>query len=222
MCKNIVIHPVAHGVAAVVVFLDRTILAGLLGVLCVPDVGRNLPQRHPAGRGEPEPELTQLQGDGGNAVQYGVLCGKYVREAVVPQPCDKGAGGRVNDNGNVLPFANVSSGLQSLIPLYIHLVNITSKKYREQEDNSVKHRSDNEKLTDFLIDYYDEKTETVVDGWFIGNNETDEYLLMWIPKARTNHINRLVAEDFICVNADLLQKKRIQDPLPVSYRHNCP
>ena len=60
------------------------------------------------------------------------------------------------NNGNVLPFANVSSGLQSLIPLYIHLVNITSKKYREQEDNSVKHRSDNEKLTDFLIDYYDE------------------------------------------------------------------
>ena len=50
----------------------------------------------------------------------------------------------------------------------------------------------------------------VVDGWFIENNETDEYLLMWIPKARTNHINRLVAEDFICVNADLLQKKRIQ------------
>ena len=36
------------------------------------------------------------------------------------------------NNGNVLPFANVSSGLQSLIPLYIHLVNITSKKYREQ------------------------------------------------------------------------------------------
>ena len=62
----------------------------------------------------------------------------------------------------------------------------------------------------FEIDYYDEKTETVVDGWFIGNNETDEYLLMWIPEARTNHINRLVAEDFICVNADLLQKKRIQ------------
>ena len=60
------------------------------------------------------------------------------------------------NNGNVLPFTNVSSGLQSLIPLYIHLVNMTSKKYREQEDNSVKHRSDNEKLTDFLIDYYDE------------------------------------------------------------------
>jgi len=62
----------------------------------------------------------------------------------------------------------------------------------------------------FEIDYYDEKNEMVVDGWFIENNETDEYLLMWIPKARTNHINRLVAEDFICVNADLLQKKRIQ------------
>lgn len=62
----------------------------------------------------------------------------------------------------------------------------------------------------FEIDYYDEKKEMVVDGWFIENNETDEYLLIWIPEARTNLINRLVAEDFICVNADLLQKKRIQ------------
>lgn len=62
----------------------------------------------------------------------------------------------------------------------------------------------------FEINYYDEKTEKVVDGWFIQNNETDMYLLIWIPEARTDKINRLVAEDFICVNADLLQKKRIQ------------
>lgn len=57
-------------------------------------------------------------------------------------------------DGHVLPFSNVSSGLQSLIPLYIHLVNIHSKKYREREDNSVKHKSETEKLVDSLIDYY--------------------------------------------------------------------
>ena len=57
-------------------------------------------------------------------------------------------------DGHFLPFANVSSGLQSLIPLYIHLVNITSKKYREKEDNSVKHKSEMEKLTNSLLDYY--------------------------------------------------------------------
>ena len=53
-----------------------------------------------------------------------------------------------------LPFANVSSGLQSIIPLYIHLVNINSKKYRERVDNSVKHRTEIQKLANSLIEYY--------------------------------------------------------------------
>lgn len=59
-------------------------------------------------------------------------------------------------DGRFLPLVNVSSGLQSLIPLYVHLVNITSKKYREREVNSVKHKSEIEKLTSTLIDYYKE------------------------------------------------------------------
>jgi hypothetical protein len=59
-------------------------------------------------------------------------------------------------DGSILPFANVSSGLQSLIPLYVHLSNITSKKFREREDNSVKHKSELEKLTSALVDYYSE------------------------------------------------------------------
>lgn len=57
-------------------------------------------------------------------------------------------------DGNFLPFTNVSSGLQSLIPLYIHLININSKKYREREDNSVKHKSESEKLVNSLVEYY--------------------------------------------------------------------
>ena len=57
-------------------------------------------------------------------------------------------------DGRVLPFTNVSSGLQSLIPLYVHLVNITSQKYREREDNSVKHKSEIEKLVNSLVDFY--------------------------------------------------------------------
>lgn len=57
-------------------------------------------------------------------------------------------------DGRILPFTNVSSGLQSLIPLYVHLVNITSKMYREREDNSVKHKSEIEKLVDSLVDFY--------------------------------------------------------------------
>ena len=58
------------------------------------------------------------------------------------------------EDGNILPFANVSSGLQSLIPLYVHLLNISSRKYQERENNSVKHKSELENLTASLIDYY--------------------------------------------------------------------
>lgn len=58
------------------------------------------------------------------------------------------------EDGKILPFTNVSSGLQSLIPLYVHLANITSKKFREREDNSVRHKSEQDKLLEFLIDYY--------------------------------------------------------------------
>ena len=58
------------------------------------------------------------------------------------------------ENDQILPFANVSSGLQSLIPLYVHLVNINSKKYREREVNSVKHKAEFEKLIDSLVDFY--------------------------------------------------------------------
>ena len=58
-------------------------------------------------------------------------------------------------NGQLLPFANASSGLQSLIPLYVHLVNINSKKYRDRENNSVKHKAETEKLINSLVEYYD-------------------------------------------------------------------
>ena len=57
-------------------------------------------------------------------------------------------------DGHVLPFTNVSSGLQSLIPLYVHLFNISSKKYREREDNSVKHKSETDRLLNSLVEYY--------------------------------------------------------------------
>lgn len=66
----------------------------------------------------------------------------------------------------------------------------------------------------FEIDYYDEEKEAVVDGWFISqSNETDDYLLLWIENARTRQINRLVAEDFEVVKADLIEKKRIKEYL---------
>ncbi len=63
----------------------------------------------------------------------------------------------------------------------------------------------------FEIDYYDEEKEAVVDGWFVSqSNETDEYLLLWIERARTTKINRLVADDFEVVNANLIEKNHLK------------
>jgi hypothetical protein len=94
-------------------------------------------------------------------------------------------------DGRFLPFANVSSGLQSLIPLYVHLFNINSKKYREREDNSVKHKSEIEKLVNSLVEYYDKNIgkaiiknpkygtinqETGLEKEFIPNPEMTQWL----------------------------------------------
>ena len=95
-------------------------------------------------------------------------------------------------DGQVLPFTNVSSGLQSLIPLYVHLVNINSKKYREREDNSVKHKSEIEKLVNSLVEYYGQNIgealiknpkygtinqETGLEKEFVPNPEMTQWLL---------------------------------------------
>ena len=94
-------------------------------------------------------------------------------------------------DGQVLPFSNVSSGLQSLIPLYVQLVNINSKKYREREDNSVKHKSETEKLVDSLVEYYGKNIgevliknpkygtanqETGLEKEFVSNPEMTQWL----------------------------------------------
>jgi len=63
----------------------------------------------------------------------------------------------------------------------------------------------------FEIDYFSEERGHIVDGWFINDsNKTDDYLLLWIEKARTTEINRLVAEDFENVSVDLISKKHIK------------
>ena len=95
-------------------------------------------------------------------------------------------------DGHILPFTNVSSGLQSLIPLYVHLVNITSKKYREREGNSVKHKSEIEKLVNSLFDFYGKNIgeafiknpkyrtinqETGLGQEYIPNPEMDKWLM---------------------------------------------
>lgn len=106
-------------------------------------------------------------------------------------------------DGKFLPFSNASSGLQSLIPLYVHWVNINSQRYRDQEDNSVKHKSELEGLANALIEYYgsnigeafiknqrhhENNQETGMEAEFVPNPE----MMQWgkrsfIKLSRTHH-----------------------------------
>lgn len=113
-------------------------------------------------------------------------------------------------DGHVLPFTNVSSGLQSLIPLYVHLVNINSKKYREREDNSVKHKSELEDLVDSLVKYYGKNMgdafvknpkygttnqETGLEKEFIPNPEMTQWLREIFPRlSRIHHCEAFLEE----------------------------
>jgi len=113
-------------------------------------------------------------------------------------------------DGRFLPFTNVSSGLQSLIPLYVHLFNITSKKYREREDNSVKHKSEIEKLVNSLVEFYGKnlgKTfiknpkygtinqETGLEKEYIPNPEMNKWLMrMFLNISRIHHCEVFLEE----------------------------
>ena len=113
-------------------------------------------------------------------------------------------------DGHILPFTNVSSGLQSLIPLYIHLFNINSKKYREREDNSVKHKAEMGKLVNLLIEYYDNNIgeayiknpkfgtinqETGLEKEFIPNPEMTKWLMRsFLRLSRIDHCEVFLEE----------------------------
>ena len=113
-------------------------------------------------------------------------------------------------DGRILPFTNVSSGLQSLIPLYVHLVNITSKKYREREDNSVKHKSEIEKLLNSLVEFYGKNIgqafiknpkygtinqETGLEKEYIPNPEMNQWLIRrFLNISRIHHCEVFLEE----------------------------
>ncbi len=66
----------------------------------------------------------------------------------------------------------------------------------------------------FEVDLFDDKHNKVENGWFIKEtNKTDKYMFFWIPEARTDQLNRIVSEDYIHVQAVMLDKKVIKDYL---------
>ena len=68
MGNSVEIDAVAHSVAAMVVFLEGTVLAAGGGVLGIPHIGGNLAERVNAFWGNGEPSLHQLGGHDGNTL----------------------------------------------------------------------------------------------------------------------------------------------------------
>ena len=62
----------------------------------------------------------------------------------------------------------------------------------------------------FEVSYLLDKDKRVMDGWLINtSNQTDYYNLIWINEARTDCLNRIVAEDFLKVTALLIGKEKV-------------
>lgn len=66
----------------------------------------------------------------------------------------------------------------------------------------------------FEVSFLQEDTGDVVDGWFVSrSNLTKCYMLVWLDKARTDKLNRIVAEDFEEVTIYFIVKEKIKSYL---------
>ncbi len=69
----------------------------------------------------------------------------------------------------------------------------------------------------FEISFLQDDSGEVINGWFVSdNNITDCYMLSWIDQARTDKINRIVAEDFEQITICFITKKKV-----ISYLASC-
>lgn len=69
----------------------------------------------------------------------------------------------------------------------------------------------------FEISFLQDDSGEVMNGWFVSdNNITDCYMLSWIDQARTDKINRIVADDFEQVTICFITKKKV-----ISYLAAC-
>ena len=71
----------------------------------------------------------------------------------------------------------------------------------------------------FEVSYIQDGSDEVMDGWLVNDDsETDCYMLIWIDRARTDKLNRIVADDFEQVTICFVTKKSIISYLR-SYRY---
>ena len=71
-------------------------------------------------------------------------------------------------------------------------------------------------LPSFIVEvnFYSPEADELIDGWFISSsNVTDTYLFIWINKASSNQLNRIISEDFEEVEIMFIKKESIQNYL---------
>lgn len=68
-------------------------------------------------------------------------------------------------------------------------------------------------LASFIVEvnFFSSETDKLVDGWFISSsNVTDAYLFIWIDKASSKLLNRIISEDFEEIEIMFIKKENIQ------------
>ena len=64
------------------------------------------------------------------------------------------------------------------------------------------------------IEYFSKETFSVVDGWFVSDiNVTEKYMFVWIRKAKTDKLYRIVSEDFEELESLEVDKAKIVEDL---------
>lgn len=94
-------------------------------------------------------------------------------------------------NGVMLDFTNTSSGLQSLIPLYVHLDYITKKLPLNDKEESISQRNMNQEFLQIMYkELYEDKSFSV----FIGDDAYREFRDKYNQYIYTDHCDIFIEE----------------------------
>lgn len=106
------------------------------------------------------------------------------------------------ENGEELDFTNTSSGLQSLIPLYVHLNYLNKLQYEQEKNESVKSGLENLLLLTIIYkELFEQETKKVIASgkspervyFNLTNNSSEQVGILFANQASTNRCKEILS-----------------------------
>lgn len=108
-------------------------------------------------------------------------------------------------------YKRIFSAEQQKSGIDVELINASGNSKNLDEKAQLHYINSPKETFAFEISYYSTEKNDYLDGWFVNDsNKTDFYLLIWIERARTAELNRIVAEDFEQLSVLLVSKRKIK------------